>query len=305
MQKIYVPLDGSGFGEQSVTLAATLARNAHVPMELLHVHVPHPPVHLLGNSSSHWEGADLKVYDKEDRENEYRYLQYVAARIAPIDGAEVRCVMLKGEIPAAIHAHVGDAGDGLILMGTHGLTGLSRARLGSVADAVVRFSPIPVLLVHASEGTAGAATPPVEFERILIALDGSKRAEQVLTPAVDIARAFGAQVKLFHVMPPGVDLSVRSREPRHRGGGKTVASAFDYLEEIAVGIRGFGVEVTEEVVDSPSAASAILDVVRLDSINLVALATRGQGGIRRAMLGSVADRVLRGTDTPLLVVAPN
>jgi nucleotide-binding universal stress UspA family protein len=304
LQKILVPLDGSGFGEQSVPLAASIARHAHVPMELLHVHVPHPPVHILGSTAYQWEGADISDYDREDAACECAYLNYVANKIRPAGEPDVRCVMLEGEVPEAIHAYAEATDDGLILMSTHGRTGLSRAWLGSVADTVVRYSPIPVLLLRASESTPGSHDPPTDFKRILIALDGSKRAERALGPTTEIAKAFGTTVKLFHVLRPGVRLGADLGEDSNPHAKKVVARAFDYLERIALGLREKGLEVTEGVVDSTRPAEAILEAIHRDEIDLVALATRGREGVQRAMLGSVADKVLRGAHVPMLVVGP-
>ncbi len=305
MQKILVPLDGSGFGEQSVSLAAALSRRAHVPMELIHVHVPHADAHFLGSTAYRWEGADLRTYDREDRESEYDYLKYTAKKLTSNEGSDVRCVMLKGEVPDAIHAYAEANPDGIILMTTHGRTGLSRAWLGSVADTLIRSSPVPVLLLRPSEKGSAEDLPQADFSRILIALDGSKRAEKALGPATDIARAFESTVKLFHVMPPGVRLAAHSGNEGVRNANKVVTGAFDYLEEIASGLREEGFEVAVEVVDSVRPAEAILEVIRRDNIDLVALATRGQEGLQRAMLGSVADKVLRGAEVPMLVVGPD
>ena len=302
IQKIFVPLDGSGFGEESVPFAAMLARRAQVPLELLHVHVPDPPVHLLGVPAYQWEGADLDEYDREDEENEHRYLEYQANKASPHGEMEVHCTMLKGAVPEAIHAHAKASGEGLILMSTHGRTGLSRAWWGSVADAVMRNSPVPVLLIHTRNDRSEEDIAPTEIKRILIALDGSPNSERALAPAADLAKALGARVKLFHVAPPGFRVGARASEKSIETANRVVADARDYLERNAYGLREEGIDVTVEVVGSTQPADAIIDVILRDGIDLVALAPRGLDGLPRAMLGSVTDRVLQKAAVPMLVV---
>jgi nucleotide-binding universal stress UspA family protein len=114
----------------------------------------------------------------------------------------------------------------------------------------------------------------------------------------------GSSVRLLQVVAPDTGLGTRVlpvslaavEEARRRAGA--------YLDPVAERFRGRGVPVDTEVLDDSPPALAILEVVEREQAHLVALATHGYRGVRRAVLGSVADKVLRGADVPLLLLGP-
>lgn len=306
IQKLLVPLDGSGFGEDTLPYAAAIARATDADVEVAHVHVPHVPDHLLANTQYQFEGVEVGEYDLRDRSQEEAYLESVARRIEKASGCEARPVLLTGMVADAIDGYTRGSGSGLIVMATHGRSGLSRAWLGSVADAVVRHAPWPVLLIRPGEkiGDDGPLERGVEMASILVPLDGSDRSERIVQPALMLAGALGSSVRLLHVVTPNAVLGTRVLPVSLAAVNEARRRAGEYLDQVAPRFRDEGIPLETEVLDDPQPALAILEVVEREKADLVALATHGYRGVRRAVLGSVADKVLRGADVPLLLLGP-
>jgi len=305
IQQLLVPLDGSGFGEETLPYAAAIARHTDAFIDVAHVHVPHTPDHLLSNTQYQFEGVDLAEYDARDRTEEEAYLEAAAERIRKAYPCEVRPVLLTGMVADAIDGYARGTGPGIIVMSTHGRTGLSRAWLGSVADALVRHAPWPVLLVRPRDGECGGARAThSEFQSILVPLDGSPRAERILDPVIELAQAMGSSVRLAQVVRPSKVLGTRVLPVSVAAVAEAKRRALDYLSNVATRFASLGVKVDVEVLDDPQPALAILEVVERECVDLVALATHGHQGVRRVVLGSVADKVLRGVEVPLLLLGP-
>ena len=179
----------------------------------------------------------------------------------------------------------------LIVMTTHGYGRVNRAVLGSVADELVRRATVPILLTRPREAADGA--PPTTIHRILILLDGSTASEQVLWPALTIARLTGTACTLLHV----VEASAAGQESAAVEGEMTLARR--YLEAVAESCREQGADVTTRLVAARQAVAVILE--EGSGHDLIALATHGRGGIKRLLLGSVADKVLREAHVPVLL----
>ncbi|MEW6283426.1 MAG: universal stress protein, partial [Candidatus Eremiobacterota bacterium] len=173
----------------------------------------------------------------------------------------------------------------LIVMASHGRTGPGRWLLGSVAEAVLREAPCPVLLVRE------ALPVPLEgFHRILVALDGSERSLEVV-PKVAALAAEGARAELLRASDlDALPLSMQERE--------VVLNA---LREELDGVTVPGLAVQRRVEDS-SPAAAILAVAEREKCDLIAMTSHGRTGAARVLLGSVAERVARHAPCPVLIV---
>lgn len=299
-RRVFVPLDGSDFGEGILPFATTVARSLDAEVDVAHVHVAHLPDHLLANTQYQFEGVDMEEYDLRDRSDEKAYLERVSRELSQELDRPVHPVLLSGQLPEAIEAYVQKEGPRLIVMTTHGRTGMSRAWLGSVADALVRHAPCPVLLVRPSrEGLVES----VRIRRLLIPLDGSERSEKILAPATELARGGGASVLLLTVVSPNTVLGTRVLPVSMAARAEARRRANGYLDGVA-GRLDDELEIETRVVDHPQAARGILAVMEAEDPDVVAMSTHGYRGMRRAVLGSVADKVIRASDTPLLLVGP-
>jgi nucleotide-binding universal stress UspA family protein len=170
--------------------------------------------------------------------------------------------------------------------------------LGSVADELIRRSPFPILLVRPGEKAQGILPEPV-VENVLIPLDGSALAEQILGPAVELAQVFRARCVLLRVVE-----SAASTNHQTTSGSAERVQAETYLERIAARLREPGVNIEIRVVTAPHAVEGILEEARDQSNHLIALATHGRGGFQRMLLGSVADKLIRTSPSPVLVYRP-
>jgi nucleotide-binding universal stress UspA family protein len=292
-RSLLVPLDGSPFGEHALPFAVGIAKRAGATVQLLHVHVP--LVYATGISILD-SGADEQAKDEE-----WAYLDRMVRRWT-IAAPEVRIstALLEGFPPDVLREQMSKAD--LVLMATHGRGPASRFWLGSVADALVRTAAVPLLLLRPSE-----QPPPVTiaspFRHLMIPLDGSDLAEQVLEPTMQLGRLMGASYTLLRVVKPDLGWPAMTflNETQTR---RALDEAQTYLHRIAERLRGEGLTVQTHAVLHTHPAEAILEETHEQGADLLALATHGRGGLRRLLLGSVADKVLRGGTTPMLVCRP-
>jgi nucleotide-binding universal stress UspA family protein len=290
---ILVPLDGSQFSEQALPTAMHLAAGAGAALLLVRVHQV-PPQHL----GSTW--------DEFFRNEERAYLERTAARLKEVESTEVETALLEGDVVEAIRASADGRAESLIVMSTNGRTGLSRAWLGSVADGVLRHSTRPVLALRPRGPEHVPLASPVG--NVLVALDGSELAEQIVPHAVQLALLLPASMTLFRVVEPVMPLMPDMGAPfdpvtAQRLMEAAEQSARSDLEAIAEGIRREQptLDVRTDVRVAPSAAPAIIEQSFADEGAHVALATRGRGA-SRLIIGSVADKVIRAAGEGVLVI---
>ena len=297
---ILVPLDGSGASEAVLPLAAALARASNATMHLVRVHAP-----LVTSVDI---GFSLPEFDGEIRQTELDYLASVARRFVTDSRVPTATQLLDGAIGPAIKDHVQRIGATLVVISTHGRTGLSRMWLGSTADWLMRFLPVPVLAVRPRDEPWSQAP---SLEHVLVALEGSARAEAVIPAAVRLGQPLGARYTLLQVVPTTVrelvHYATRTFPPvrDERRTMELMRAAKSRLDEIARSMRReLGARaVSAEVVADEYVAEAILERAQRDNVGLIALSSRGRGA-SRLLVGSVADKVLRGFTGALLVLGP-
>lgn len=291
LSSFLVSLDESDFDEQILLYASALARSADVALHLAHVHVPHRPIQLPTTHYG-WEGVDMSQYDERDREKEWSYLDETAKRVGEQLGKTVTPALLDGEVPVAVEEYVKTHSVGLVVVGAHRHRGFLGLGTETVEDALLHHTDLPVLIVPAE------AEFPAEdgIRRILVPLDISERAQTILEPAVELAQATGAELILLHVMPTtsavGIPLG-------HLPGRQDIAET--YLEGIAERLREKSIVVHSRVVEQTTPVQAILDVIREERVDLIALTTDGHTGLKRALLGSVSESVLKESHMPVLL----
>jgi nucleotide-binding universal stress UspA family protein len=298
---VLVPLDGSAFSEQALPLAADLARARRAPLHLVHVHTP---VFGVGVPDAYPVGeADT---DADARGREEAHLDGLAEQMRESAGVVTHATVLDGAVVEGLNGYAVETDAGLVVMTTHGRGGMGRAWLGSVADGLLRNSHRPLLLLRPAEGEP----PPVRLEQIghiLVPLDGSRLAEAVLPEAVALARHASARMTLVRIVPP-----VALPDAGAFGGAATDPAVLEaqrseaarYLEEVARRFAGEGIGMGTSASVSWSAAAGVLDTAKEVDADLIAMATHGRGGWQRVALGSVADKVVRGGRTPVLVLRP-
>ena len=281
---ITVPLDGTPFSEHALPAAAALARLAGCRVELVRVVIP--PA-----SGTELAGAALLDAERMEalRTHATRELRGAAAS-APLAGVEVATTVLVGSVPEALARHVEKSGADLVVMTTHERSRIERVVLGSVAESVVRRTYVPVFLVPEADRGPSLETLP-NIEHLLVPLDGSAFAEQVIPHALRLARLTRATVTFLTVVDPD--------EPR-----ASALSADDSLEPTAGRLRAQGHSIETRTVAGSRPAHAIIRYTKQNGVDVIAMTTHGRGALKQLVAGSVASEVLRTTTLPTLLYRP-
>jgi nucleotide-binding universal stress UspA family protein len=294
-KQIVVPLDGSTFAEAALPLAMALSRKTRAAIHIVSVVEPIPAF-----AYDEWEAAA--------REWSEDYLEKVAERVRGASDGEVTTGLRSGHVVETLLTEAGAKHADLIVMATHGRGALSRAWLGSVADAIMRQANMPVLFVRPREDKAPTTIPAGGFETILVPLDGSELSEEALEHATEFGELFGSAYHLTRIVAYPLDIASPylpyTVQMNQNILTDAKASAAEYLEERADSMRRRGLRVTTSVAVDAQAGHGILSEADEVGCDLMAMATHGRSGMGRLVLGSAADKVLRGTQVPLLLYRP-
>lgn len=300
-KRILVPLDGSAIAEQALETAADLAGRTSAALLLAHADTPGNYIHIEGLPVLDARGQPVKGT------HERAYLRRLAEQVqrawhVPVDW---RVLSAAGASPAQmLAAHAQDTGADCIVMTTHGRGGLERMWLGSVADQLIRMTDAPILLLHPD----GGHTVLPYVRRVLAPLDGSSHAECILPLALHMADVLGAELTLLHVVPVAeqVALTPTGLPVAWRGSGvePCLEAAQSYLNNVAGQLPSRAHATGSQVAMSGHVAGSILDAAQVMPGTLIAMCTHARQGLERLVLGSVADKVLRASNVPLLLCKP-
>jgi nucleotide-binding universal stress UspA family protein len=219
--------------------------------------------------------------------------------------SRVSCEAMAGHSASCIVAEADKIAGTLIAMSTHGRSGVGRWLLGSVTDKVLHATESPMLIVRPRDGGKAPAEP--RLKTVIVPLDGSSMAEQVLPYLTPLAKALGLTVTLVRVIPPeGLHFGFRGYPVGHYRNiaieEETPKFAADYLHRVSDKLRSDGLASVQESVLRGYPAEVIVDLAKATTDNLVAMTTHGRSGMGRWALGSVADRMVRHSGDPVLVV---
>ena len=274
-EKILVPLDGSILAEVALPYAEELAGRLCSEITL------------------------LSVADSAEAQDYHKHLIYIEKTIGPtkrraerfVKKPEGKAIKVSSEIlvghPAEKIVDYADIeGIDLAIMATHGRSGVKRWALGSVADKVARATKRPVVLVRAKNPHRNV-TDKCLLNKVLVPLDGSKESEAVIPYIKELASKLTLEVTLLQVLA----------QPYHHA----YADAEGYIEKMVNAFKGKGI-TTESEISAGSAAEEIIKLADEASIDMIAMSTHGQSGVSRWALGGVANRILQGGNTPILLV---
>lgn len=307
-QSLLVPLDGSAFAEQALPLAKAIAQRSGAALHVVSVHVPPSALYSAAEMA-----ADLQ-FDSLVRDQEQCYLNTLTKTLEGVSRGGVTSVLLDGPVAEGLREAAEGIGTDLVVMTTHGRGPMARFWLGSIADKLVRHMSVPMLLVRPQSEPAEAPAPAIK--KILIPLDGSALAEEVLGPGTELAQLMGASVALLRVVKPLTPVNIDVLTPGmpnlgpalleqvQQAHGQVLAEATGYLQTVADRIAGNLTHVETCVRSTDQPALAILEMARSQPETVVALATHGRGGLSRFLVGSVADKIVRGAAAPVLLLRP-
>jgi nucleotide-binding universal stress UspA family protein len=282
IDRIVIPLDRSQLSESAIPFGVLLAQTLGSEIDFLH------------------------VIDKDDAEKTVaaeEYLSTIVERFPPPAGH--RAVIRAGDAAEGILEASGGANT-MVVMATHGYTGLRRMILGSVADAVVRNARVPVALIRNDDEFR---LPQERLSRLLVPLDGSERATQALPVAIELAKASQASLDLLHVIVPvsvgelgaGMDAGYIPPEVYESMMDELEIVAREDLQTAAETAQQAGVDTTMySPVGTP--ADSILHLSGETQADAIVMSTHGRGGARRVLLGSVATSIVQRSKVPVIVI---
>ncbi len=292
VSQVAVALDGSPFAERALPAAAAISRLFDAALILISVLPARGALRVLPRGRS--DGNPLEAGQAEIE----AYLSRLAGEYRD-RGLRAEYYVAAGPVAQAIDVLTRKLDADLLVMSTHGRSGISRFMLGSNASAAIQLLHRPVLLLR-PQALAEGGLPAVN--RVLVTLDGSSFAERVLPWVHQVSLATGAEVLLL-VVPevPDPSLYGAMADAVDELREQAEANARRYLERTAAALREMDMPV-RLLMEGSRPATAILDIAEREQVDLIMLATHGRGGIDRLMLGSVADRVVHHARCPVLLV---
>lgn len=316
--KILIPLDGSPLAERALAPAFALAREPNTEVLLFRVAYPEQiivPEHgVTGARGVVWPDQ-AALHSRREADAYLAGLQSAYASPGQLVWAKV---VLADSATPDVAAHIVETARAertdLIVMSSHGRSGMERWVFGSVAERVLSAAPCPVLAVRGDR----------PIRHILVPLDGSALAETALEPALTAAARMHGTVTLLQVAPtvrshinpqggvtyhffgPGVPGSIKLPLKVHAGQSlqdNLRDEALTYLARLRAQLGRYGVPIQTAAEVGP-AAEGILGFVEQHGVDCIAMATHGHTGLRRWVYGSVTHKVMRRSRCALLVVRP-
>ena len=307
IRTILVPLDGSVFGEHALPAALTLARKANARVHLVHAHQRYDSPY-----------AEMQVFnetlDEQMLRQERAYLELIKSRVEKAYPGVVTTMLQGGGVAEVVDAQAKAVHGDLIVMTTHAKGMFGRLWLGSNTDEVLRDCPVPVLLVHPREKSPDL-NGDVALKHWLVPLDGTPLAEQILEPILTVGKLTHANYTLLRVVKPVMPVVL----PMGPGNFGAIAQdmiqrvdelqeqvsreAGEYLDKVAGRFRDQKLLVQITLAEEEQPGVGILNHAKT-GIDAIALCTHGRRGLSRMFLGSVADKVVRGSMLPILVHRP-
>jgi nucleotide-binding universal stress UspA family protein len=291
-RRILVPLDGSKVAEQVLPYARYLAGKLKIPVDLLAV------VDVVGMTGS-MEASNARNLDAFIAENVHRSEAYLEKIGKTFTGVASSHMVMQGKPEEVVIEKAGS--DTLIAMATHGRSGVNRWLLGSVAEKVLRVTTHPLLLVRATKD--GKSDGEKVIKRVIVPLDGSPLAEKVLPHVTALAkemtfetvllRAYNLRqvISTFEDYIPDWDLlETQARE-----------EATGYLDGKVRELKSQGLSEVSSRASEKQAAQEIIDFAA-EPNSLIAMCSHGHSGIKRWVLGSVTEKVVRHSSSPVLVI---
>lgn len=298
---LMVPTDCSGFDREAIRVALRIGERSKAKVRLVRVLV----------SGSYFGAGDTKSgvgksvgVVKHERDQALTELYALAAECRREADVDVTVALESGPVADALEGYAKRNDVDLIVISSHGRGGVSRLSLGSVTDALIRRTTIPVLIV---KPTASYLNPQVrgDFRKIVVPLDGSPLAEQIIAPVMTLAVLEDAEVTLLNVLKrDGSDEKQPEVATRVAWWEKDVAAAKAYLARVADRLRVGKIGVLTEVIVGDDVAEEIAAYGGRERADLIAIATHGRGGLARVLRGSVADALTRAAGTCILVFHP-
>ena len=299
---ILVPLDGSTFSAKAIPVAAALAKRSGAALHLVTVldpsaYVPFVPGEVL-----------VPVMDTDAlsarRNADEAAMSSVATTLAA-EGVRATSRVIEGTVVEALSEHATAVGADLVIMTTHGRSGLERLWLGGVATSFLHRAPCPVFLVRPSGETGPDPAAPLPIGTLLVPLDGSRFADTIVPHAVVFSQSVGVPICLFTVaIPNAIPMAPFGTHALLADEGDLTRREDDARKRLGTLAASLPEGATMDVATDMTAARAIIEKATSCGSGVIAMATHGRTGIARLVMGSVADAVLRSAPQAMLLYRP-
>lgn len=296
-KRILCPIDFSSCSDQAVHAAVDLAKRFGATLELLHV--MQTTVYVMPLMPM---GGPPLDYLRDLPERLQKQLDQLRDRLAA-DYPQITTCLREGVVHSTVVSRANEIHADLIVIGTHGHTGVTHMLLGSVAERVVRFASVPVLTV--GPGGVGASTASLAApKKIVCPIDFSGPSLFALDHAVALARATSAELHITHVVPL-LAYAVASRDPVDDPGfeARIRKDVAERLEALKAKLTDGALKVSVSTVDG-APYEGIRRVADQEKATMIVIGTHGHTGLDRFLLGSVAEKVVRTAHVPVLAVRP-
>ena len=294
--RMLMATDGSPSADQAAEVAALIAKSFDSEVTILSA------IPSIGAKAAPLEGEYYsKLINRADDNADKAASVFKKAGVTV---TEKEIPQGRASVVETIVDYAAQEKTGLIVMGTRGLGGFRRAVLGSVSSGVAAHAPCATLVVRQSEKKGGAGRG---IRRVLVAVDGSPNAQRALETAIDIAKGMKADLRIAHVVyvptlfwsmgVPGAAVPTdKIEEDAEKAASKLLAEAVKFSKD-----AGVANPKDELVTDLVSPAQGIVQLAERDSTDVIVIGTRGNGGFKKLLLGSVANSVLHYADCSVLV----
>ncbi len=300
--KIIVPLDGSGTAEKVLPIARCFARGLQIPIELL-------AIVDVGELARHVNASQAAMVQSLVEDTARRAGDYLRRVEKNFPTGKVECTVRHGNAAEVIIESAAAERQALIAMATHGRSGVDRWLLGSVAEKVLRGATHPIVVVRANEEQS-PSWEMAALKRLIVPLDGSELAERIVTYVEDLAKSLDLEVMLLGVY--GAPVGTQTTGEGFYNATQLQAFVAELRAETVSYLAGKAEEMKRKGVKSVSftareglAADEIIAVSRQQPDTLIAMCTHGRSGVKRWLLGSVTETVVRHSAAPVLVVRSN
>ena len=296
-KKILVPMDGSPLAERALIPALALAKETDGELSLLHALVTDD---ILIPDYMGMPVLQPDYWIEERRGQAVAYLANLQKRYSH-PNVEIYTNIIEGDPASIILDLAKEEAFDLIIMSTHGYSGVRRFMFGSVTEHVLRHAGCPVLVVRQDR----------PISHVLITIDGSPMSETVIEPSLGLARLLGAKVTFLRVERDLVIKDydeIRKIEQLDPGLGQRILDSFyhrvdDYLNGLKLKYEDEGLEINVLAMKGDPSEDILTAAAHFDT-DLIAMATHGRTGLRRWVYGSVTEKVLRQAERNMLVVRP-
>ncbi|HWH77658.1 MAG TPA: universal stress protein [Candidatus Binatus sp.] len=298
--KMLIPLDGSKNAEKVLPYARNLAGKFKIPIELL-------AVIDIAEMATHVSAEKARYLDTMIEDGVRSSTTYLRGIATTFPEATVTCTVEKGSaVETIIEKGATDSGM-LITMSTHGRSGLNRFLLGSVTEKVLRGSANPLLLIRAADEAKDVSEE--KLTSVIVPLDGSELAESVLPMVAGVAKKLNLEVVLFRTYHIPYNAYAGDDGYYAVNYDELISSVRDeakeYLEKKVAEVKKLGVEKVSMLIKEGFAGDEIITLGRKTPDNLIAMCSHGRSGVKRWVLGSVTETVVRHSGDPVLVVRAN